>query len=120
MIGQNQIIELRKRRMRPTTIFIDAGIDAQIARFDFEKPEHAIAHKLFPTVTIPEIELLGYIDLRFVAACRVIVNGVKWTDSMLTLLERLVDSKASQIVATCISESQEIMVFENANWTSYA
>ena len=120
MIGHQQIIDARKRGLKPSAIFFDAGFDVLPARFDFQKPERALDWGLHPTVTLTAEELAQRHDLRFVTGCQVHASGSGWSDGLLHFLDRLVDCKPHMVVACCIEESPLIMIWQNKEWRTHA
>lgn len=120
MIGHNQIIEARKRGFKPAAILINAGFDPMPARFDFERPERALAWNLYPTVTIPLRDLGKRHDMRFLAGCIVLVNGHGWSDELMTFLDNLAESAPNVAIVTCVDENNDLMEYRNGEWIAYA
>lgn len=118
MIGAKQIIDWRRQGMRPVAIFIEAGRMPAPARFDFDLPERAIAHGLFPTVFVAPGELVLRHDLRFCAGCRVHVHADELTDEVIGFSEQAASAGASHVVVAAVSDC-EILEWKG-EWIGYA
>jgi hypothetical protein len=120
MIGHQQIIEARKRRLRPAAIFFDFGSELPPVRFPFEHPEKALYHRFYPTVTVPPSDDWRLLDLRFVTGCRVHLTGKAWTEDFFGFGERLVDCGASALVACCPGDNNDLVQWTNGQWSADA
>lgn len=118
MIGQKQILDCRREGMRPAAIFIEAGRMPAPARFDFERPERAIAHGLYPTVFVSPSELLQHHDLRFCAGCRVHVHADALIDAVIGFAEQVANAGASMVVVAALADT-EILEWKG-EWVGYA
>lgn len=119
MIGQNQIIEMRKEGYKPRSIFVQAGFVPTITcRFD--DPDRAFESKQYPEVWISPDELVGgSLDLRFAIGCRVHVHGRAWTDALFDFIDKLAEAAPLQIIAIT-DENADMMVFDRGEWTAHA
>ena len=118
MIGQNQIIEVRKSGKKPSAIFFHFGYPAPVSRFDFEQPERAIAWKLFPLVCINPNETEISHDLRFASGCQCHVDIKESNEDSMRFLDDLVNAGASAVIAVCMKSG--IMLTYYGEWLAYA
>lgn len=115
MIGHKQIITARQQGFKPVAVFIEAGLAQMPVRFAFEDPEQALAHNLPATVIIGLGEIGERHDLRFLVDCRVHLHGMKLTDELLELADRIVAAGALHVIV-CGLEDSEILVHKNGEW----
>lgn len=120
MIGNSQIIEARKNRLKPTAIFFEFDAKPMPEVYAFQSAEKQIAHGGYPVVYVLPDEVGKRQDLRFVVGCRVHVHGKKWGDDILTFVDQIVESGASHVVVTCIADNDDMMEYKNGNWVAYA
>jgi hypothetical protein len=113
MIGQKQIMEARQQGFKPAAVFIEAGLTQPEVDFPFQDPEKALEIGALPTVHISEAELSTRLDLRFLAGCRVHIQG-QYMDAILDLAEKVAE-KAPHVVAIAF-DSPEIIEYKNGEW----
>jgi len=118
VIGHRSIIEYRRRGEKPSAIFIEAGFQPLLYRFEFEKQERAIDHGFYPTVTVTPEEIGQRLDLRFCTGCRVHVHAKDLSDEVLAFAEQVVNAGASHVIVAAVS-SAEILEWKG-EWIGYA
>lgn len=118
MIGQQQIIDIRKTGKKPTAIFFHFGYEAPICKFDFEQPERSIAWKLFPLVIINPNEIELSHDLRFASGCQCHVDIKDSNSNSMVFLDSLVNAGASAVIAVCMKSG--ILMTYYGEWVAYA
>lgn len=115
MRGHLQIIAVRQQGKKPRAVFLAAGLTPPRVRYRFEDPEKQIEIGALPTVHIASDELKGPLDLRFLAGCRVHVQGRELSDDILNLADRVIAASAKHVIV-CGLESAEIMEYKNNEW----
>lgn len=114
MIGHLQIIECRKRGLKPSAVFVEAGLSPAKHRFAFDDPEQAIAHDLYPTVWVHDMQKRH--DFRFLTGCIVHIHAVELNDDVLDLADRI--ALLAKEVILC--DGIELMTNKNGEWVAYA
>ena len=91
MIGQQQIILARQKGLKPTAVFINAGLPDAPRPSKFDAPEMALHFGLYPTVFVGLDELSKRTDWRFLTGLRVHVHGVEMTDEFVALVDSIAE-----------------------------
>lgn len=115
MTGHLQIIEFRKQRLKPSAIFF-TDAEPLKSKIDFEAPERALEHGLYPEVYLTSHDLKKRLDLRFVAGCKVLINTKELTGELLTVAERAVDCGATSV---CVSSRDDLVLFHKGEWQAW-
>jgi hypothetical protein len=118
MIGERQIIEYRKRGLKPAAIFFEFGLERSAPKYLFEEPEQAIAHNLYPVVSIGRDEPAQRLDLRFVTGCGVHLHGKLVDDPLIAIGEKLADSKPEFLIVGGLLDGV-LLEFRNNAWRAY-
>jgi hypothetical protein len=119
MQGQNQIIAARLRGQKPSTVFVEAGLQPSLERFPFDRYENALRFGLYATVNIAPEELGQRLDLRFMVGLRVIVQGDTVSDEVLSLGERIAEAGADHVVVSGFNDPA-IVQYKNEQWEAFA
>lgn len=120
MHGHLQIIEARKKRLKPQAIFFEFGRTQLPEVYPFQKAENALAMGGYPVVTITPDETTKKHDLRFVVGCRVHVHGLKWTDEIFAFADQVVKAGAAHVIVCCALENDDLMEWKNGEWIANA
>lgn len=115
MNGQRQIIAARLQGMKPTAVFLEAGLETLPAATKYDDLENGLMFGAIPTVHIPASEMGQPHDLRFLTGLRVHVHGMAMSDEFLKVVERVAEV-ASHVVAIADSE---IIEYQNGDWKAY-
>jgi hypothetical protein len=116
MRGHKQIIDYRKQGLKPSVIVIDAGFRLPVIRTKYDDPDRALELDCIPVVTIEPEEVNAHHDFRFVVGCHVHVRGYTWNDPLYALIERLTQNKPERIVASCIMDNNEVLLWEKGEY----
>ncbi len=104
MKGHAQILAIRQKGYRPSTVFVDYGLQAPKDRWGWDDPEKAIGAGMLPTVYVEAGEEC---DLRFMLNLNVVVTPYK-TAGLFEFLEACAE-KAQRV--TCLLDG-DVMVYE--------
>lgn len=124
MIGHQQIIESRRQRRKPASIFFEIGAPVRpefvacgparaALRDAIYNPESAMKSGLFPVVYVAEDETP---DLRFARGCNAHISGPRCTAKLIELGHALADAGASMVIISAIAETSELMIFADGEW----
>jgi hypothetical protein len=142
MVGEKQIVAVRRRGKKPRAIFIEVGFENRAAERFFSggegihtdpvgknagrpvlvngshipDPEKMLENGCYPVVT----DVKPSDDFRFCIGCRVHVHGAAWTDEVIDIAEKIAEAGAEKVVVCCINDTRELMVFDQGEWRAYA
>lgn len=120
MIGHLQILESRKKRLKPTAIFFEFGAKPLPETYPFQKAESQLAMGGYPVVYVLPEETSAKHDLRFAVGCRSHVHGKKWDDEILAFADQLVATGSPHVIVCCALENEEMMEWKDGSWRAYA
>lgn len=115
MTGHLQIIQARIDGLKPAAIFFTDAKPLQ-SGLPFDHPEAALSHCLYPEVYLDDKDLTQRLDLRFVAACRVLINTAQVTAELITVAERAAECGASTV---CLASPDEIILYREKEWNAW-
>lgn len=115
MIGQNQIIAVRKQGFKPAAIFIEVGLTMPVVRYRFQDPEKQLEIGALPTVHLTLDELHAPLDLRFVAGCRVHVRARAMSEEVLRFADKVVAACARHVIVCCL-DAHDILEYNDGAW----